>query len=256
MAMDNRELAIILIAILAVVLAGKMGLVDLSGVPVVGTLFEKPGIRVAVVGHASTALKAMLDSEFFRVAGISYISDIPLTMVRSGALNSFDEIILQGVPECEIEQRRALSDFVKSGKKLIVIGTACARMASDPNILGWEAGIGGLGDVMPVKHTGKADDEARMDAVLRVVERTHPIVSGITFTQEFSGKVADIRPAGGYKIIALVEPKGGGAADIRYGIVESTSLLSGKVMYYAFDPSLVSRNMFLNALLYLKGAKG
>ena len=258
--MENRELAIALIAILAIVMAGKMGLVDLSGVPVVGTLFEKPGIKVAVVGHVSNELKAMLESEAFRLAGITYISNIPTNMVLGGSLNSYDEVILQGEPNCEIEQRRALSDYVKSGKKLIVIGTACTRMASDQNILGWDAGIGGLGDVMPVKHQGKPDDESVVAATLRIVERTHPVAGGISVYQNFTGSVADMRPVGSYKIIALVEPQssgaGGGAAEIRYALIESTGLLSGKVLYYAFDPGLTSREMFLNALLYLKGAKG
>lgn len=252
--MENRELAIILIALVAIVVGAKMGLVDLSGVPVMGGLFAKPGVKVAIVGHASPELAKFLDSEAYRMAGISPAAEIRPEVVVPGSVNTYDVVILMGERYCEVAVRRALADFVKSGRKLIVIGDACTRMKSDENVLGWDAGIGGLGDVMPVKHSGNESDEFYIPATLRIVEQTHAIAGGIALYQNFTGNVSTARPAGSSKILALVGPKQGG--EMYYAIVESTGLLAGKVIYYGFDPGLVSREMFLNTLLYLKGAKG
>ncbi len=252
--MENRELAIILVALIAIVVAGKMGLVDLSGVPLVGVFFEKPGVKVAVVGHASQELKKFFESEAYRVAGISFIADLDPKTVLPGAINSYDVVVVQGERYCEASVRRVLADYVKSGRKLVVVGDACTRMKSDENVLGWEAGIGGLGDVMPVKHSGNATDTMRMAATLRIVEQTHPIASGISVYQNFTGNVSTAKPTGNSKIIALIQPREG--EGMYYGIIESTGLLAGKVVYYGFDPGLASREMFLNTLLYIKGAKG
>jgi len=253
--MENREFAIAAIAILAVVVAAQMGLVDLSGVPGLGSIFSHPGIKVAIVGHSTAALRALLESQVYRTQGIYYVADLDPTVILSGSLNSYDVVILRGEKYCEIGARRAITDFVKSGRGLIVVADACTRMRSDQNVLGWEIGIGGLGDVMPVKHSGNTTDMAAGSFTLRITDQTHAIASGISIYQNFTGLVSTARPASTSKIIALVAPLDKNASML-YGITESTSPLFGKVVYYAYDPDLTSREMFLNTLLYMKGAKG
>jgi hypothetical protein len=89
---------------------------------------------------------------------------------------------------------------------------------------------------------------------MHIVDRTHAVASGISLQQNFTGTISTAKPSGNSKIIALVSLVG--TEDAFYGIVETTALLAGKVLYYGFDPAKVSREMFLNTLLYLKGAKG
>jgi hypothetical protein len=259
---------LILIVILGVFIAGKFGIVNLSSVPVVGSLFPASKINVVVIGKASEELKLMLQSEDFRIAGVQYTPDLRQDFILPGVLDGFDVIILQGSAVCDRTARKVIADRVKAGGKLIAVGDACIRVNDDPNAIGWDIGIGSLGDVIPVTYRGVLFHEvvnARgsvdvSGGKFHVVAIDHPMFNGIK-NFAFSGRVTEVLPNANAKVLAYIDSVGGRpTAPATFGIIESQGLLAGKTLYFGFDPGTTStggsRNMVLNMLLYLKGSKG
>lgn len=259
---------LILIVILGIFIAGKFGFLNLNSVPVVGNLFPAPQIKIAVVGHSSDSLKQMLQSEDFRIAGVQYAADLRQDFIVPGVLDGFDIVILQGSPVCDRTARKVIADRIKAGGKLIVVGDACIRVNDDPNAIGWDIGIGSLGDVIPVTYRGVLFHEvvnARGSVEVsggkfRVVSVDHPMFNGIK-NFAFSGTVTEVLPNANAKVLAYIDSIGGRpTSPATFGIIESQGLLAGKTLYFGFDPGTTqtggSRNMVLNTLLYLKGAKG
>ena len=254
---------LVLIIILAVFIAGKFGLVDLSSMPVVGSLFPRPYIKVVVVGQESAALKTTLTAEDYRVAGINYVGSIRQEAIVPGSLNSFDIMILQGSTICDRTARKVVADKVKAGGKLIIVGDACTRVTDDPNAVGWDIGIGSLGDVVPVTYGGVLFHEATGESTVsipsgkfKVIAPDHPIFNGIK-NFAFTGIVTRALPSANSNPLAYIDTYFGRVtAPATFGIVVSQGLLTGKTLYFSFDPGTTSRNMLLNSLLYLKGAKG
>jgi hypothetical protein len=256
---------LILIVILAIFIAGKLGWMDLSSIPLVGSLFPKPNIKVLVVGHASPAMETLLKSEDYRLAGIMYAGSFPQEYIVPGVLKNFDIIIIQGSQVCDRPARKEITDKTKSGGKLMVVGDACTRVTDDPNAAGWDVGIGTLGDVIPVEYGGVMFHEKTgrtqlfADGKFRIVAPDHPMFNGIT-NYGFYGTLTSVRPTSTSDVLAYVDTYGGKiTAPATFAIVESKGFLAGKTLYFAFDPAnmdISSRNMFLNALLYVRGAKG
>ena len=253
---------LVLILVLAVFIAGKLGYVDLHSMPVVGSLFPAPYIRVLVIGSASPQLEYNLKAETMRMAGITYAGSINQEAVVPGSLNSFDIIILQGATVCDRTARSAIASRVKAGGKLIVVGDACTRVNDDPNALGWDIGIGLLGDVMPVTYGGvlmhEKTGQSRVyaDGMFKIISSDHPMFNGITNFQ-FSGTLTNVYPTSNSNVLAYIDTyMGKPTSPATFGIIESQGFLSGKTMYFAFDPGSTSREMLQNTLLYLKGAKG
>jgi hypothetical protein len=259
----ESAIPIVLIAILAIFIAGRFGLVDLHSVPVVGSLFPSPAVKVVVVGRSSPELKTLLTAEDYRIAGIFYAGDISPTAAVPGALNAFDILVLQGSATCDRPARKAITDRVKAGGKMIVIGDACTRVTDDPNAIGWDIGIGLLGDVMPVQwggtlaHERVTETQAFPQGRFKIIDQGHPIFSGIV-NFNFEGRAYNVRPNQYSNVLAYIDSYGGSpVAPATYAIVESKGILGGNVLYYTFDPSRgTSRNMFLNTLLYLGRLRG
>ena len=256
---------LVLILILRIFIAGKFGWLDLHSIPVIGGLFPAPYLKVMVVGQASPGLLALLTAEDYRVAGVSYAGSIAQEAIYPGVFNNIDIIVLQSErgTTCDRTARKTIADAVKAGgKKLIVIGDACIRVSDDPNALGWDIGIGSLGDVMPVRYGGVIAHEKTgqgyvyADGRFKIIAQDHLIFNGI-MNSGFSGKLVNVFPNANSNVLAYVDMYGGKpTSPATYAIVESQGFLSGKTVYFAFDPSTTSRNMFLNVLLYVKGAKG
>jgi hypothetical protein len=257
----ESAIPIILIIILAVFIAGKIGILDLHGIPVVGALFPAPSIKVAVVGHASPYLKEYLTTETYRVAGVQYVGDIPQEVIYPGVLNNVDIIILENERYCDRTARKVIADAVKAGKKLIVVSDACIRVHDDDTVYGWDLGIGSLGDVMPVKPRGviaheRVPVEPALGGRFKIVSPEHPIFNGVT-NFDFTGPFFQVVPTSNSEVLAFVTAYGGRpTAPSTFAIVESKGMLMGKTLYFTFDPGTGPREMFLNALLYLRGAKG
>jgi len=263
----ESAIPLILIVILAIFIAGKFGFVDLHSIPVVGTLFPAPSIKVAVVGKASPGVRQFLTMEQARQAGVNAVFDIKQEAVYPGTtLNNFDIIILQAYQGdgiyCDRIARKAIAERVKAGGKLIIIGDACTRVHEDPAAVGWDVGIGLLGDVVPVIAGGVTKEKELIQSYytegkLKFVEPDHPIFSGIK-QEYFSGTITEgIVPKSNAQPLAFLDVGGGQVtAPAKFAIIESTGLIAGKVIYFAYDPGTASYNLFLNTIFYLKGAKG
>lgn len=253
---------IILIIILAIFIAGKFGWIDLHSLPIIGGLFPAPYLKVIVIGRASPAMDYLLKAEDYRIAGIAYAGSINQEVVVPGTLNNFDIIILQGNAVCDRTARKTIADRVKNGGKLIVVGNACTRVSDDPNAVGWDIGIGLLGDVMPVRfggvlmHEKTGRERIFADGKFKIVAPDHPVFNGIT-NFGFTGELTNVFPNANSDVLAYVDTyMGRPTSPATFAIVESKGFLAGKTVYFAFDPATTSRNMFLNTLLYVKGAKG
>ncbi len=257
----ESAIPLILIAILAIFIAGKVGLVDLRSVPVIGGLFPASTIKVIVVGHASPELTAQLTSEEATAAGILYAGDIPQNSLTPGVLNQFDVVFMQGEQFCDRAARLTISDKVKGGGKLIAVGDACTKIQEDPAACGWDIGIGLLGDVMPATTCGVTKVKEPINTyysqgTLRIIAIDHPIFSGVKNFQ-FGGYLTEVYPKANSQQLARLDEGGSAATNpAKFAILESGSLIGGKVIYFAFDPGTASRTLLLNTIIYLKGTKG
>ena len=267
--MSESAIPLILIAILAIFIAGRFGIVDFSGVPVLNSIFPSPRINVAVIGRASPEMAALLQSEDFRVDGVYYAGDLDQKVIYPGTLNSFDVIILQGDPVCDRTARDVIANRIKAGGKLIVIEDACTRVSDDMAAYGWDVGIGSLGDVVPVlagnpTHDLQVLQTQNLDGKFKIIAGDNAMFNGVTNFGFHSTITAITMPKPNANVLAYIDVSSIGKPTLPtlFAIVESKGLLSGKTLYFAFDPASAAvdsgtgRNMFLNALLYLRGAKG
>ncbi len=260
----ESAIPLILIAILAVFIAARLNIINCSGVPVVGALCPSPVIKVAVIGRGSDDLKNVLSTVDFRENGISYVGDISPNTLTPGVLKQFDVVIVQGTQVCDRVARRVLSDRVKEGGKMILIGDACTKVTEDPAACGWGVGIGLLGDVMPVQTCGTTNEKEPVKTFfesgkLKIVQFDHPIFGQDASQKnfQFNGYLTEVTLKSNSKILAFVDEGGIRATNpARYAIVEGSGLVGGKVIYFAFDPGTTSRNMLLNTIIYLRGAHG
>ncbi len=254
---------IVLIAVLAIFVAAKFGWIDVSGVPLLNMLVPAPVIKVGVVGRASSDVRGMLETEVFRVQGIRYAGDIPQEVLYPGVLDNFDIVIVQGTQVCDRTAREVLADKVKSGGKLILVGDSCTRVTDDPNAVGWDVGIGTLGDIVPAMVGGPTHERepvrrSGVSGKFKIIAFDHPIFNGIK-NFGFNGNLVEVYPKANANVLAFIDESASGKVTLpaEYAILETKSLLSGKVLYLAYDPTVTtSREMFLNMILYLKGAKG
>ncbi|HLC38230.1 MAG TPA: hypothetical protein VJI71_02135, partial [Candidatus Norongarragalinales archaeon] len=193
--------------------------------------------------------------------------------IYPGVLKNFDMIILQNSPICDRAARTEITNAVKSGKKLIVIGDACTRVSDDPTAVGWDVGIGLMGDIMPVTYSGNLFHERSgqtlnqiIQGKFQIIDQDSPVFNGIVNHGVFESYYVNIYPKPNSNVLALVEEFGGRpTAATTYAVIESKGMLTaGKVMYFSFDPATTldplgqkpRYHMLLNALLYMKGAKG
>ncbi|MEK6954246.1 MAG: hypothetical protein AABX01_04515 [Candidatus Micrarchaeota archaeon] len=263
----ESSIPLILIIILAIFVAGQLGVINLGDIPGVGSIFGGGNqIKVGVVGTPSQGIRSYLastDAQFqkIKLSGILRAESLK----ASGALKTFDVIILQGQPVCDRTARRILTEWVKGGGKLIVVGDACTRVNDDNSALGWNIGVGLLGDIMPVTVGGltpQAEPIRRgcSSGTFTTANFGHPIVNGIK-DYPFTGQTIETVPNNG-NIIAYIDcgTSGRGSSATTPAIVENSALLGGKTVYFAYDPGIAGltngRELFINTLKYLKSQKG
>ncbi|MFH1199961.1 MAG: hypothetical protein V1708_02750 [Candidatus Micrarchaeota archaeon] len=229
------------------------------------TGITKPGsskpIRVGVVGVTSHDLKNVLTTSEFQAAGVTYGTGDGLNAdnLTESMLANLDVAILSGQQTCDRTSRKIVTDWVKRGGKLIVIGDPCTRITDDPQAIGWDVGIGLLGDIMPAKIGGVTPEREPIttgcsSGRLKFLNPDHPIQSGVTNFQ-FSGRTINVFPSANSNLVATIDCSDAAraSAPASYAILESAGLLTGKVVYFAFDPAVNSRKLFLNTLKYLSG---
>lgn len=260
----ESSIPLILIIILAIFIAGNFGFINFSDVPLLNQVFGGKIIKVGVVGRISPELKSTLITEEYRTAGIYYgtADGLRPDQLFGGVLKPFDVIILQGQQTCDRNARKTITDWVKGGGKLIVVGDACTRVTDDPAACGWDVGIGLLGDIMPAKICGVTPEKQPIETgcssgQFKFLNPDHPIESGIK-NFAFSGRTFSVFPTSNSNLVATIDCSDTGKVNspATYAILESSGVLTGKVVYFSFDPGMTSRNMLLNTLKYLKNQRG
>ncbi len=259
----ESAIPLILIAILAVFLAAKFNIIDASQIPVLNQIVPSKDIRVGVFGQPSDELKALIGSSAFQGAGgiaVRPIYEQKLDDRAQFLTRQVDVIILAGEPYCEREFRKAVTDRVKSGASLIVIGDACTRVRDDNTVLGWGIGVGLLNTIMPVEIGGLTPRREPIRTYfatgqIRIINPDHPIFGSGQKDFAFAGDVVDVTPTSNSEVLAQVDT-GPGQRNL-YAIVEGKSFPAGKVIYFAFDPAAAQApNLFKNVLLYLTSRRG
>src|SRR3989344_578125 len=253
----ESSIPLILIIILAIFIAGNFGIINLGDIPFIGSTFGGQQIRVGVVGTPSTGLKSYLISSDAQFAKIKYAWNLRAESLRAtGSLKLFDVIVLQGQPICDRTSRRIITGWVRGGGKLIVVGDACTRVNDDNSVLGWDIGVGLLGEIMPVKIGGLTSQAEPIkygcsSGTFTWAQFDSPIRSGAK-DYLFSGRTIETIPYNG-NIVAYIDcgSSGRGSTATTPAIVESSSLLGGKVIYFSYDPGVngdaAGRTVFLNA---------
>jgi len=258
----ESAIPLILIAILAIFLAAKFNILPVDQIPILNQIIPSKDIRVGVFGTPSDDLKSLIGSSEFQGSGGIAIRPIYEDKLDDRArylAKQVDVIILTGEPYCDRTFRQAVTDRVKSGASLIVIGDACTKVRGDNTVLGWNIGIGLLGTVMPVEIGGLTPRREPVRTYfatgqLRIINPDHPIFAGVK-DFAFAGDVVDVTPTSSSDVIAQVDT-GPGQRNL-YAIVEGRSFPSGKVIYFSFDPAMArAPNLFKNTLLYLTSRRG
>lgn len=258
----ESSIPLILIVILAIFIAGNFGIIDMSSVPLLGSVFGGKAIKVTVIGKPSPDLVSHITSKDARDAQIWYAGNgLRQELLTAGSLKQFDVVILQNIPTCDRNARRVITEWVKGGGKLIVVGDACTRVEGDTAAFGW--GVGGLlSDIMPAVIGGLTSEKEPIKfgcstGVMRVIEFGSPIVAGIK-DERVSVRTIEVQPNSNSRIIAALDCSDTSRANApsTYAILETTSFLTGKTVYFAYDPGATSRSLFLNTLKYLKSQKG
>lgn len=263
----ESAIPLILIAILAVFIAGRVGIIDLHSIPLIGSLFPAPYLKVAVIGHSSPALRDLLTSEDYRNVGITYAGDFPPDVIIGGVTKNFDVLILQGSDTCDIPARREIGARIKSGGKLIVIKQACTRVTDDPNAYGWDI-TGDLGDVIPARphglyaHNRIGTITQPVSGQFKIISQDHPMFAGL-LNHGFDGEITNVDPTANADVLAYVsQVNGNQISSTVYAILENHGFIlsGGKTLYFAFDPAPEvpedgDRLLLMKAILYLRGAK-
>jgi len=266
----ESSIPLILIAILAVFVAAKFGFVNCSSIPGLNMVCPTASINVLVIGNPSSGIDSALQSEDYRMQGIVYQSNIHQSEVYPGVLNQVDIIVLQGEQTCDRTARKVIADKVKSGGKMVVIQDACTKLHDDTTLVGWSTDIGNLGDVMPVQIGSFTREnlpikKTSVTGTFKIIPINHPIFPSGQKNYEFSSYVVKVLPSSTVdsEVLAYINigDEDSTTGETYFAMLESKSLLSGKVIYFAYDPGTLikegkTRNLFLSTLLYLAGSKG
>lgn len=258
---------LILIAILAVFLAGKFGIIPLEGIPILNQIVPPSDVGILIFGKDPALFQLLGSAEFQGIGGINArpvpypIEDNSQYLVKSSNIKI---IILSGEQYCPPAFRKAVADRVRAGASLMVIGDACTKVRGDATVIGWNVGINSLGSIMPVEIGGlttRRQPIVTYDATgtFRIVDPNHPIYgSGPSGGQKdfaFSEEVTEVTPKANSEILGQIDT-GYGNRNL-YAVIEGKSFPAGKVMYFAFNPAKTPTPILVrNTLLYLSNKQG
>ncbi len=267
---------IIILVLIAVVLVGKTTTLFCS-VPVLGSVFcGGQYINIAVIGDfqygdtlvKAPELKALLDGDLGRACNMQYQTFTPddLQYVKDSLIKDFDLVVLVGERNYTRPVREAVESYLQSGGKVIIIGDAATKDPDDFAYLGW-------GHIeVPIQlrpNVDKTDNGVPYVELagtqLRVVDLNNPIVVGyglkVNLT-ELSNKpscsadkltMIDVNPTSGGTILIASGIEDGRKKTVP-AVVESNSLLGGKVYYFSFDPGCMP-NMWISTVQEITGKK-
>ncbi len=258
---------LILIAILAVFLAGKFGIIPLDNIPILNQVVPSSDVGILIFGNDPDLFQLLGSAEFQGVGGINVrpvqyqIDDTAQFLVKNPNIKV---IILSGEQYCPPAFRKAVADRVRAGASMIVIGDACTKVRGDATVIGWNVGINSLGSVMPVEIGGLSTRKQPIvtydaSGTFRITQPDHPIFGGGPSGGQkdfaFSEQVTDVTPKANAEVLGQIDT-GYGNRNL-YAIIEGKSFPAGKVMYFTFNPAKTPTPLLVrNTLLYMSNKQG
>jgi len=262
----EATIPILLLILVVLVLAWKMQW--LCGLPVVGAVCSSPVSNILIVGNDPDIAMTLdeikvglpLNYEVFTLDDINNLRD-------ASYLNNYDLIILtekidpNNPAEMPSLFREYLSDYLANNGKLILYGIAGSRVPGEPFANGWkQANIDKYIPVTCTTGSGLCDASESKDTralqlvTLKINDIHSPILQefgmSANFTQGASIDYAIVNVDEGRKL-ATIEVKTTGNTPLAYNaIVESSHGLTGKTIYFAYNPSRTP-TIFKNAIKYL-----
>jgi hypothetical protein len=250
-------IVVVLLAVLAIIVLLKTNV--LTNIPVIGPLFGG-NINVLVVGQDYDTIKMIEDMRKLAPVNPMYVNTSDLeNILTEKFFKKYNVIVLtekaSELPDIALQNLRK---YLDSGGSLIFYGTAGTRVTGDPQSSGW-AIIGNIPVVC--SDLGKCKENLvpvnPEQTYLLAKDPEHPIMKGT-----FVGKIK-LCPEGGCGVTNVVSVSttdgnvvavlGVEGEDITLnGIVEKTTLMGGKVIYFSYNPKYTP-TLFKNAVLYAGG---
>jgi len=204
-------------------------------------------INVTVLGVPSQAVAETLYGTEAKLRDINYAINLLPTYVPGELLKNYQVVILQGDPSFDLHTRAAVTEYVKDGGRMIVVGDAGVR-SPYPNVAGWEWPSGDI--PVPAKILGEFVGfiDVAYGSELTWINTTHPIAVGLTpadATMDTPTQIVGVTSKG--QVVASVEAIGSAMPAIIEG-----NTGAGKVIYFAYDPGQTPK-IFLAAIEYLVG---
>lgn len=250
---------ILLLILVLLVVSWKLGW--LAGIPVIGDWFKSPNIDILVIGNDATLvqtletqIKGELPINVFTV-NVANLSNI----LTASTYNKYSMIIMTegdagdtiALPSLTLDH---IKTFVDSGKPAIVIMNAGTKIVGDNQAKGWTRL-----DFVPVECSGLAQISCDKTPVpytqveLQIKKDSSIVqeygIGPLTFTQgtiEFTS----VAPKSGDSILSAKITVGTSEAH-QDALVERTTMLGGKVVYFAFHPSYYP-SLLKNTIKYLR----
>ena len=144
-------------------------------------------------------------------------------------------------------------------KKFILFKAAGSKDSNEPSINGWTAG--GLGEFVPVscKTTDcKMDSHSVSQMKFMVQDVNNPIFQGYNPTEpigisgEGNFEYLPVNLVGNARSLGVIESQVGSQTLSEYGVVEGSSGVTGKTIYFSYNPARTP-TLFKNAVKYLLG---
>ncbi|MFH0923040.1 MAG: hypothetical protein V1811_03195 [Candidatus Micrarchaeota archaeon] len=211
--------------------------------------------NVLIIGSPSQTLLDTLASEDFKIAGVTVTKVVSDSQVTAKDLDGANLVIMQGEEYCDNTLRLYLN---KAGPNLLIVGNACSRSQYRSSIgfnaLLWEQEFAGHVDrALELSDAPLASND--LSGKFVIDSAYHQLFSGI-LNYGFSGEVTVFKPHRSFVIASICDEN-----DSNYdlscegvpAIVEMQTAPSA--LYFAFDPSTTSRNLFFNAMKYASQAR-
>ena len=250
-------IVVVLLAVLALIVLLKTNVI--SNLPIIGSLLGG-NINVLVVGDDPNINLMIEDMKRLAPVNPMYVNVSDLeNILTEKFFKKYNVVILtedaEELPDVALHNLRK---YLESGGNLILIGKAATRVKGDPQSSGW-AIIGNIPVIC--SDLGKCKENTipvnTEQTYLLAKDPEHPIVKG-TFIGKIllcpeggcgSTTVVDVSVTNG-NVVAVLSTEG---MDIGINaIVEGTTIMGGKVIYFAYHPKYTP-TLFKNAVLYAGG---
>ncbi len=262
----EAALPLALLVILAIIFAVKLGFIDLSFLP----FFNQPvDVLILTDSSSDVSIQRLIQvlqeqASYYKIkARVLQLS--PNKRIFAQQLADADVVVLyetETYPTLSLQQRKEIAKYLKTGGKLIVVKNSgtyipqCDVLGEcDPNAREWVGWLE-LEDFMPVECYEEAacQPESVKNATLYTIDPEHPVMRG--FESIEMGTVTSIKELqiskSGVDIADVYEGGIENPEAVFPGVTVSQGVFGVRVIHFNYDP-WVTKNVFINAVLYLAG---